>query len=161
MQLLLTVMLSVMLVACMAVGWIARSPERRAATASASAGASPAPAPKSSESPEPPAPKEKEALAETKIEEKEKERPAPERKEKAKEKAKAKPKQPPVETKALLTYEKDVLPIMRASCVRCHESSAKKKKGGLDLTTYSALVKGGASGPGVRAGKPEMSPLWE
>jgi uncharacterized membrane protein len=59
----------------------------------------------------------------------------------------------------VLTYEKNILPIMQRSCVSCH--SAMKKKGGLDLRSLAAVVRGGDSGPGVKAGNPDDSPLLE
>jgi hypothetical protein len=59
----------------------------------------------------------------------------------------------------VLTYEKNILPIVQRSCVSCH--SAMKKKGGLDLRSLAALVRGGDSGPGVKAGNPDDSPLLE
>src|SRR5205814_859859 len=46
-----------------------------------------------------------------------------------------------------LTYEKHVLPIMQRACLSCH--GAPKKRGGLDLRTYSTLLRGGDSGAGV------------
>jgi hypothetical protein len=58
-----------------------------------------------------------------------------------------------------LTYEKDILPIMQRSCVSCHGGT--KKRGGLDLRTFAALVRGGDSGTGIRPGKPDDSSLLE
>jgi hypothetical protein len=58
----------------------------------------------------------------------------------------------------VLSYEKDVLPIMQRACVSCH--GARKKRGGLDLRTFAALKRGGDSGPGVKPGQLE-SPLYE
>jgi hypothetical protein len=58
----------------------------------------------------------------------------------------------------VLTYEKDIMPIMEKACISCH--GALKKSGKLDLRTYQALRKGGAGGTGVVPGKPDASPLW-
>ena len=58
-----------------------------------------------------------------------------------------------------LTYEKHILPIVQRACLSCH--GARKKRGGLDLRSYAALVRGGDSGVGVVPGKPNESPLYE
>jgi hypothetical protein len=69
------------------------------------------------------------------------------------------PPPPPAPDRRMLTYEKDILPIMERACLNCHGS--RKKRGGLDLRTFAALLKGGDSGAGVKAGKPDDSPLLE
>jgi cytochrome b subunit of formate dehydrogenase len=48
----------------------------------------------------------------------------------------------------------DVLPIFQAKCVTCHG-----QMGGLDLTTYDSVMRGGQSGPIVVASEPERSLL--
>ena len=58
---------------------------------------------------------------------------------------------PPVE----LTYERDILPILERSCLKCHNRT--KSRGELDLSTFAALVKGGEGGTGVMPGKPTES----
>jgi hypothetical protein len=55
-------------------------------------------------------------------------------------------------------FEKTVLPILRAKCVRCH--GGEKVKGDLDVRSKAALVKGGESGAAVVAGSSEKSLLW-
>ncbi|HJT77329.1 MAG TPA: PSD1 and planctomycete cytochrome C domain-containing protein, partial [Gemmataceae bacterium] len=55
-------------------------------------------------------------------------------------------------------FEKDVLPIFRADCLRCHGGA--KQKAGLDLRSRGALLKGGDSGPAVAPGSAERSELW-
>jgi len=45
---------------------------------------------------------------------------------------------------------KDIVPILRANCQGCHKPD--KSKGGLDSSTYSALLKGGKHGVAVKAG---------
>ncbi len=55
-------------------------------------------------------------------------------------------------------FETDVQPILQASCVRCH---GDKRRGDLDLRTFSALMKGGESGPAVIAGKADKSLLYK
>lgn len=56
-------------------------------------------------------------------------------------------------------FEKDVLPLLQAKCLRCHGEKAKKAE--LDLRTRSGILKGSESGPVVLPGKPEDSPLYE
>ena len=48
------------------------------------------------------------------------------------------------ETKAPISYQKDVLPLLTGSCMGCH--TPEKKKGGLDMTSYSMLAKGWKEG---------------
>ena len=53
-----------------------------------------------------------------------------------------------------------VLPALKAKCYACHGADTAKIKGGFDLTTRAALLKGGESGkPGVIVGKAADSPL--
>ncbi|HQR08726.1 MAG TPA: DUF1549 domain-containing protein [Gemmatales bacterium] len=55
--------------------------------------------------------------------------------------------QPPQPTKAQLQhFEEKVLPILKASCFKCHGGEAKIK-GGLRLTSREAILKGGDTGP--------------
>jgi mono/diheme cytochrome c family protein len=56
-------------------------------------------------------------------------------------------------------FETDVLPLLQANCLRCHGEKAKKAD--LDLRTRSGILKGSESGPVVRPGKPQESPLYE
>jgi hypothetical protein len=55
-------------------------------------------------------------------------------------------------------FEKDVLPLFEAKCLRCH--GAEKQRAGLDLRTKAGLLRGGDSGPAVTPGSPERSELW-
>ena len=57
-----------------------------------------------------------------------------------------------------VTYDDDVKPIFRAKCFNCHNTD--KKTAGLDLTSYTGLMQGGASGASVEAGDPSTSYLW-
>jgi hypothetical protein len=61
--------------------------------------------------------------------------------------------------KDVLTFEKDVLPIFRAKCFRCH--AGVEPKGGLNLSQPSALLVGGDSGAALRIGAAEFSLLYE
>lgn len=55
-----------------------------------------------------------------------------------------------------LTYTDLVFPILNAVCTACHSGDAS---GGLDLTTYDNLLRGGRSGPAVVPGDPDSSVL--
>ena len=58
-----------------------------------------------------------------------------------------------------VSFEKDVMPIFKASCVSCHK--ADKKKGKLDMSSYAELIKGGKQGNPVKPGDPAKSLLIE
>lgn len=55
-------------------------------------------------------------------------------------------------------FKDEILPVLEKSCVKCH--SPKQAMGGLDLSTFAGLMKGGASGPAIAPGKPGRSLLW-
>ncbi|WZP00172.1 PSD1 and planctomycete cytochrome C domain-containing protein [Isosphaeraceae bacterium EP7] len=54
-------------------------------------------------------------------------------------------------------FEREVRPILVASCTKCH--GAKKQESGLRLDARSALIRGGDSGPAVVPGDPAKSLL--
>ncbi|MBI1918004.1 MAG: DUF1553 domain-containing protein [Planctomycetes bacterium] len=56
-------------------------------------------------------------------------------------------------------FEKDILPIFRQHCVKCHGD--KPKRGGLDLSTAAGLVAGSESGPVLAKGSAAKSVLFE
>jgi hypothetical protein len=58
-----------------------------------------------------------------------------------------------------ITYEDDVLPIFRDNCLKCHNPD--KLKGDLDLTSFSAAIKGGGSGVTLNPGDPDGSQLFK
>jgi len=58
-----------------------------------------------------------------------------------------------------VTYQDHILPLVEANCAKCH--NADKKKGDLDLTSYSSAIAGGASGKVLVAGDPDSSKLWK
>lgn len=59
---------------------------------------------------------------------------------------------------AAVSYQRDVLPILRANCHGCHRPD--KTSGGLDMTVVSNLYAGGESGsPSVVPGDPDASYL--
>lgn len=49
--------------------------------------------------------------------------------------------------------------MLQAKCISCH--GGLSKRGGLDLRTLTSAVQGGNSGPGVKPGHPDQSPVWE
>ena len=57
-----------------------------------------------------------------------------------------------------VSFFHDVRPILRANCVGCHKPG--KLKGGLDLTSHAALLKGGKSGSAVKLGHADDSELF-
>jgi WD40 repeat protein len=56
-------------------------------------------------------------------------------------------------------FAKEVAPILAEHCVSCH--NPKAKKGGYDLSTYTAALKPGENGPAIVPGKIDESPLLE
>jgi hypothetical protein len=54
-------------------------------------------------------------------------------------------------------FEKQVQPILKAHCFKCHGEG--KVRGGLRLTTRAGALKGGDLGPAVLLDKPKESPL--
>ena len=58
-----------------------------------------------------------------------------------------------------ITYQDHVLPLIENNCAKCHNPD--KKKGDLDLTTYSGVLKGGGSGQIVMSGNPDSSKLMK
>jgi hypothetical protein len=58
-----------------------------------------------------------------------------------------------------LTFAKDILPIVRAKCIRCH--AGVEPKAGLNLTSPSSLLTGGNSGAALRIRAAESSLLYE
>lgn len=55
------------------------------------------------------------------------------------------------------TYADHVLPLVEQHCAKCHNPD--KRKGDLDLTSYSGTLKGGGSGVVVVSGNPDSSKL--
>jgi hypothetical protein len=56
-------------------------------------------------------------------------------------------------------FEKKIRPVLAEKCYACHNSKSKSPMGGLALDTRAGVIKGGASGPIIVAGKPEASRL--
>jgi len=57
-----------------------------------------------------------------------------------------------------VTYDDQVRPIFASRCLTCHNPD--KLKGGLDLSTYPSVIKGGGSGDVVIPGDPDSSRMY-
>ncbi|WP_315849821.1 c-type cytochrome domain-containing protein, partial [Zavarzinella formosa] len=121
--------------------------------------------PKSLESPEPEEPKEmaskppekkgdEAAMSEPKPKEPAKMEPKPEPKPKEpakpEPKPEPKPKEPAKPKTAAPTFVTSIMPIFQNKCVSCHGPASKK--GGLDVATLAALMKGSNNGKQLTAG---------
>src|SRR5262249_41158799 len=56
-------------------------------------------------------------------------------------------------------FEKDVLPILSARCLKCHGTD--KPKAGLDLRSRAGMLKGGETGPALMPGSADKSLIFE
>ncbi len=61
---------------------------------------------------------------------------------------------PTATVSASVSFQRDLLPLFEAKCQACHGTL-----GGLSLTSYEAVMRGGNSGSAVVAGQPEQSLL--
>ncbi|HLP76265.1 MAG TPA: c-type cytochrome domain-containing protein [Candidatus Paceibacterota bacterium] len=66
-------------------------------------------------------------------------------------------KLPPPSSRTDVTFEKDILPMFKDSCVRCH--GAERPKAGLRLDSAEAAVKGGKDGKVIEPGNSAKSDL--
>ena len=57
-----------------------------------------------------------------------------------------------------VSFERDILAIFRAECLSCHNED--DQQGELDLSTYNAVLDGGASGAVIDPGDPDESLLY-
>jgi WD40 repeat protein len=64
-----------------------------------------------------------------------------------------------VKRKNAIDFEKEILPILKANCLACHNQTSSK--GDLVLETPQTMRKGGESGPAVTPGKPGESLLFQ
>lgn len=55
-------------------------------------------------------------------------------------------------------FEKEVLPLLKARCLRCHGDETQKAA--LDLRTRAGMIHGGETGPALLPGSAEKSLLW-
>ena len=58
-----------------------------------------------------------------------------------------------------ITFQDDLLPVLRDSCLNCHNPD--KKKAGLDLSTYQGMMAGSDNGAVVKPGDPSGSSLFK
>jgi len=56
-----------------------------------------------------------------------------------------------------VTYDEQIMPILRNSCLNCHNPD--KKKAGLDLSTYQGALQGSENGKVLESGNPASSLL--
>jgi protein TonB len=61
--------------------------------------------------------------------------------------------------KPLVPKFKDAEAILEANCTRCH--GADHARGGIDLSSYASIMKGGEDGAIIRKGAPKHSVLIE
>jgi mono/diheme cytochrome c family protein len=64
-----------------------------------------------------------------------------------------------VPVKGPVTYKDHVQALLRKHCANCHNPD--KARADLDVTTFSALMTGGASGEAVKPGSPDQSLLYK
>lgn len=63
----------------------------------------------------------------------------------------------PVVLPTNVSYVKQIKPLMTNKCIECHTKT--ESKGGFDATSAAAIAKGGKSGAGLVAGKPDESAI--
>src|SRR5258708_27428292 len=56
-------------------------------------------------------------------------------------------------------FKTEILPVLEKNCVGCHGPQQKMAK--LDLSTFTGMMEGSASGPVIAPGKPERSLMWK
>ena len=64
-----------------------------------------------------------------------------------------------VETRPSPSLESDVLPLLKARCLKCH--SPLKAKGKLNLSSPRSLARGGSNGAVIVPGNLDESTLWD
>src|SRR6516165_8968705 len=55
--------------------------------------------------------------------------------------------------------ERDILPLLKARCLKCH--GPVKPKGRLNLASARSLARGGSSGPVIIPGNLDESKVWD
>ena len=66
----------------------------------------------------------------------------------------------PTPQQAPVDFDRDIRPILKASCLKCHGSEGKPK-GQLRLDLRAAAFRGGAGGPSILPGNAAGSPLYK
>src|SRR6266568_9677062 len=56
-------------------------------------------------------------------------------------------------------FKTEILPVLEKSCVKCHGPQQKMAR--LDLSSFTGMMEGSASGPVIAPGKPERSLMWK
>src|SRR5437588_8992317 len=56
-------------------------------------------------------------------------------------------------------FKTEILPVLEKNCVQCHGAQQKMAK--LDLSSFTGMMEGSASGPVIAPGKPERSLMWK
>ena len=72
---------------------------------------------------------------------------------------KLEPKPTPPTKGTAVTFESKVQLVFKNKCVVCHGGA--NAKGGLDLRSLAAAIKGGDSGEAIKPGDPDASLLWQ
>ena len=70
------------------------------------------------------------------------------------------PQLPTKRSKGEELFRKEIQPLLKSKCFGCHGDEPKKLRGGLDLRTRSAMLKGGDNGPVLIPGNAEKSSLY-
>src|SRR5437868_1551626 len=55
-------------------------------------------------------------------------------------------------------FKTEILPVLEKNCVKCHGPQQKMAR--LDLSSFTGMMEGSASGPVIAPGKPERSLMW-
>ncbi|HBJ87474.1 MAG TPA: hypothetical protein DDZ88_27180 [Verrucomicrobiales bacterium] len=67
----------------------------------------------------------------------------------------------PADDSQIAFFEKTIRPILIKRCYECHSVESGKSKGGLQLDSREAILKGGDNGPALVAGDPDKSRIIE
>jgi hypothetical protein len=67
----------------------------------------------------------------------------------------------PADDAKITFFEKTIRPILINRCYECHSVESGKSKGGLQLDSRDAVLKGGDTGPALVAGNPDKSRIIE
>ena len=59
-----------------------------------------------------------------------------------------------------ISFQHEILPLLREGCFDCHSSLKRKPKSGLRLDGRDWILQGGKGGPVLVAGKPDKSPFF-
>ncbi len=63
----------------------------------------------------------------------------------------------PAQDERIAFFEKKIRPALEEHCLACHSAKLAEPMGGLRLDSREAVLRGGANGPALVAGKPEQS----